>query len=63
MSKTIRPTNDEKNKAIVDKVAKILASTDYRSEMSICISEKQAELLTVRYCITEYIVPDGTGEE
>ena len=48
------------NKAIVDKVKKILSSTDYMRDVDIRISAGYSEIPTISYKISEYIIPEET---
>lgn len=46
------------NEAIVKKVEKILASTDFIDNVRIVIEGSRGEIPTIQYNIKEWIVPD-----
>ena len=52
-----RYCNEAENKAIIEKVAKVLNSTDYPTRKTIVIESDGETLTTIRYNITEVIVP------
>ena len=54
-----RYCNEAENKAIIEKVAKVLNSTDYPTRKTIVIESDGETLTTIRYNITEVIVPES----
>ena len=57
-----RYCNEAENKAIIEKVAKVLNSTDYPTHKTIIIEASGDTMTTIRYNITEIIVPEDTAE-
>ena len=57
-----RYCNEAENKAIIEKVAKVLNSTDYPTHKTIIIEASGDTMTTIRYNITEVIVPEDTAE-
>ena len=51
--------NEAENKAIIEKVAKVLNSTDYPTKKTIIIESDGETITTIRYNITEVIVPES----
>lgn len=58
---TIQKTyyNEAENKAIIEKVAKVLNNTDYPTKKTIVIESDGETITTIRYNITEIIVPES----
>lgn len=54
-----RYCNETENKAIIEKVAKVLKSTDYPTKKTIIIEADGESITTIRYNITEIIVPES----
>lgn len=54
-----RYCNEAENKAIIEKVAKVLNSTDYPTHKTIIIESSGDTMTTIRYNITEVIVPES----
>lgn len=54
-----RYCNETENKAIIEKVAKVLKSTDYPTKKTIVIEADGESITTIRYNITEIIVPES----
>lgn len=48
----------ELQKKIVEKVNKVLDGMDYQTDFSIYIRSKPDELVSIRYEVTECIIPD-----
>lgn len=57
-----RYCNEAENKAIIEKVAKVLNNTDYPTHKTIIIEASGDTMTTIRYNITEIIVPEDTAE-
>lgn len=55
-------SNEAENKAIIEKVAKVLNSTDYPTKKTIVIESAFDEVTTIRYNITEVIMPESDLE-
>lgn len=53
---------DKQNAAIVDKVKRVLDSTDYIDTVRIVIEGSRGEVPTITYCIKEFITPDEEGD-
>lgn len=54
-----RYCNEAENKAIIEKVAKVLKGTDYPTKKTIVIEADGESITTIRYNITEIIVPES----
>lgn len=54
-----RYCNETENKAIIEKVAKVLKGTDYPTKKTIVIEADGESITTIRYNITEIIVPES----
>ena len=54
-----RYCNEAENKAIIEKVAKVLNNTDYPTKKTIVIEADAETITTIRYNITELIVPES----
>ena len=54
-----RYCNETENKAIIEKVAKVLKSTDYPTKKTIVIEADGESITKIRYNITEIIVPES----
>ena len=54
--------NKAENEAIINKVAKILDNTDYPTRKTIVIESEPESIATIRYNITELIVPENKTE-
>lgn len=52
-------SNETENKAIIEKVAKVLKGTDYPTKKTIVIESDGESITTIRYNITEVIVPES----
>ena len=52
-----RHSNEAENEAIINKVAKVLNNTDYPTKKTIVIESALDEVTTIRYNITELIMP------
>ena len=52
-------SNETENKAIIEKVAKVLKSTSYPTKKTIVIEADGESIPTIRYNITELIVPES----
>ena len=50
------------NIAIVNKVKRVLASTDYIDTVRIVIEGSRGEVPTITYCIKEFITPDEDND-
>ena len=57
-----RYSNEAENKAIIEKVAKVLNNTDYPTKKTIVIESAFDEVTTIRYNITEVIMPESDLE-
>ena len=55
-----RYSNATENEAIIEKVAKVLRNTDYPTRKTIIIESEPESITTIRYNITELIVPTDT---
>lgn len=55
--KLYREKEELKNKAIVEKVKRILENTDFVNEATITIKIARSEITTIRYSIEEYLAP------
>lgn len=51
--------NEAENEAIIKKVASVLNNTDYPTHKTIVIESSGETITTIRYNITELIVPDS----
>lgn len=54
-----RYCNEAENKAIIEKVEKVLKGTDYPTKKTIVIEADGESITTIRYNITELIVPES----
>ena len=52
--------NEAENEAIIEKVAKVLRNTDYPTRKKIIIESDAETITTIKYEITELIVPTDT---
>lgn len=57
-----RYCNEAENKAIIEKVAKVLNNTDYPTHKAIIIEASGDTMATIRYNITEVIMPGSDLE-
>lgn len=55
--------NKDKNKAIVNKIEKILNSTDYVDSARIVIEDARGEVATIQYSIKEFITPETVKDK
>lgn len=55
--------NKDKNKAIVNKIEKILNSTDYVDSARIVIEDARGEVVTIQYSIKEFITPETAKDK
>ena len=58
----IHEKSKDQNEAIVKKVEKILASTNFVDNLRIVIEGSRGEIPTIQYNIKEWIVPDEYEE-
>lgn len=56
-------SNKDKNKAIVNKIEKILNSTDYVDSARIVIEDARGEVVTIQYSIKEFITPETAKDK
>lgn len=56
-------SNKDKNKAIVNKIEKILNNTDYVDSARIVIEDARDEVVTIQYSIKEFITPETAKDK
>jgi len=56
-------SNKDKNKAIVNKIEKILNNTDYVDSARIVIDDARDEVVTIQYSIKEFITPETAKDK